>query len=85
MQPGRKGTRLEPDARDRQPGGHEPPNQVVRLGCSLAFGDDNSILVDDTDSGLGERDIQAGEILHETLPMMAGSANYRAVLPVWRP
>jgi hypothetical protein len=45
-------------------------------GSDAAFGDDNSILVNDTDSGLVERDIQAGEILHETLPMMAGPANY---------
>jgi helix-turn-helix protein len=41
--------------------------------------------VEDTDSGLVQRDVQAGEIPHETLPMMAGPANYRAVLPVWRP
>src|SRR5947207_8130895 len=48
MQPGRKGTRLEPDARDRQHGGHEPPNQVVRLGCSLAsYGGGKSVIIAD--------------------------------------
>jgi hypothetical protein len=70
MQPGQKWTRLKPDARDRQSCRREPSDQVVWLGCSLAFADDDPILVDDTNSRLVERDIQTSEILHENLLIM---------------
>ena len=46
-------------------------DQVVRLRGSLGFGDDDAVLVDDADGRLLKRDIQAGEIFHETLLMMA--------------
>ena len=60
----------QPDARDCQAGGREPPNQVVRLRGRLTFDDDDPILVNDTDSRLLKRDIQAGVILHQTLPIL---------------
>jgi hypothetical protein len=43
------------------------PNQVIRVRDGLTFGDDDPVFIDDTDSRLLQRDIQAREILHENL------------------
>jgi len=86
VQPWRQWAGLEPEAGDHQSGGREPSDQIGRIRRRLTFDDDGPILVDDTDGRLLKRDIQAGEMLHGILLMMAWAQPYcRADLPLWRP